>query len=157
MNQYHSLPMLAPKTRKRTTMAPGVSIVYWLLVLLPAALACSCVPQRQAEQPVAPTPAATLTPAAQPGAMYPPGYGPAVPGKPYSGSGIVKIVDRKEWWVEIEHGEIKDLMPAMTMAFWIRNRSLLKDVQVGDKVDFVLVEDSKSMYLTELKRVAPGP
>jgi Cu/Ag efflux protein CusF len=77
-------------------------------------------------------------------------------GKPYPGTGIVTILNRKEGWVEIEHEEIKDLMPAMTMEFWVRNRSIMKRVRVGDKVDFVVVEDSKGQYVTELKRVAPG-
>ena len=76
--------------------------------------------------------------------------------KPYPGTGIVKILNRKEGWVEIEHEEIKDLMPAMTMEFWVRNPSLMTQVRVGDKVDFVVVEDRKGQYLTELKKVAPG-
>ena len=88
--------------------------------------------------------------------MYPPGFGPPVLGKPYPGTGIVTIVDRKEGWVEIDHEEIKDLMPAMKMGVWVRNRSIMKGVRVGDKVDFVVVEDSKGQYITELKRVAPG-
>jgi Cu/Ag efflux protein CusF len=58
--------------------------------------------------------------------------------------------------VEIEHEDIKDLMPAMTMEFWVRNPSLMTQVRVGDKVDFVVVEDSKGQYLTELKKVAPA-
>jgi len=55
--------------------------------------------------------------------------------------------------VEIDHGEIKDLMPAMEMEFWVRDSSLMDGVRVGDKVDFVVVEDSKGQYLTELKKV----
>jgi len=47
-------------------------------------------------------------------------------------------------------------MPAMIMEFWVRDPSLMKRVRVGDKVDFVVVEDSKGQYLTELKRAAPG-
>ena len=58
--------------------------------------------------------------------------------------------------MEIEHEEIKDLMPAMTMEFWVRNPSLMTQVRVGDKVDFVVVEDSKGQYVTDLKRVAAG-
>ena len=74
-------------------------------------------------------------------------------GKPYPGTGVVTILNRKEGWVEIEHQEIKDLMPAMQMEFWVRDSSLMDAVRVGDKVDFVVVEDSKGQYLTELKRV----
>lgn len=88
--------------------------------------------------------------------INPPGFPPVVLGKSYPGTGVVLIVNRKEGWVEIEHEEIKDLMPAMQMEFWIRNPALMKGIRVGDKVDFVVVEDSKGQYLTELKKVAPG-
>jgi hypothetical protein len=151
MNQYHSLIMLIPKLRSRATMAPKVPVVFWLLILLPAALALSCRPQPQPGKTVAPTP--TPQPAGQ---INPPGFPPVVLGKPYPGIGIVKILNRKEGWVEIEHEEIKDLMPAMTMEFWIRNPSIMKRVRVGDKVDFVVVEDSKGQYVTALKKMAPA-
>jgi Cu/Ag efflux protein CusF len=76
--------------------------------------------------------------------------------KPYPGTGVVTIVNRKEGWVEIEHEEIKDLMPAMQMEFWIRNPALFNDIRVGDKVGFVVVEDKVGQHLTELKRLSPG-
>jgi hypothetical protein len=151
MNQYHSLIMLIPKLRSRASMAPKVPGVFWLLILLPAALALSCRPQPQPGKTVAPTP--TPQPAGQ---INPPGFPPVVLGKPYPGIGIVKILNRKEGWVEIEHEEIKDLMPAMTMEFWIRNPSIMKRVRVGDNVDFVVVEDSKGQYVTALKKMAPA-
>jgi len=143
--------MSVPKAGNRITMASKVPVAFWLLVLLQTALVLSCRPQPQPGKTVAPTP--TPQPAVQ---MNPPGYPPTVLGKPYSGTGIVKILNLKEGWVEIEHEEIKDLMPAMTMEFWVRNPSLMTQVRVGDKVDFVVVEDSKGQYLTELKTVAPG-
>ena len=132
-------------------MSPKVPVAFWLLVLLPTALALSCRPQPQPGKTVAPTPTPQL--AVQ---LNPPGYPPAVLGKPYPGTGIVKILNPKEGWVEIEHEEIKDLMPAMTMEFWVRNPSIMKGIGVGDKVDFVVVEDSKGQYLTELRKAAPG-
>jgi Cu/Ag efflux protein CusF len=155
MNRYRSLIMLIPKLGNRVTMAPRVPTAFGLLVLLPAALILSCQHQPQPGKTVAPSPTPTPAPVVM---MYPPGFGPAVLGKPYPGTGIVTIVNRQEGWVEIEHEEIKDLMPAMTMEFWVRkpNRSIMKGVRVGDKVDFVVVEDSKGEYLTELKKVAPG-
>jgi Cu/Ag efflux protein CusF len=122
------------------------------LVLMQVALGLSC----RSPQP-GKTIATTPTPS-QPSvvATGPPGFPPAVLGKPYPGTGIVKIINRKEGWVEIDHEEIKDLMPAMEMEFWIRDPALMNGVSVGDKVTFVVVEDSKGEYLTELKRVAPG-
>lgn len=132
-------------------MSPKVPVAFWLLVLLPTPLVFSCRPQPQPAKTVAPT--TTPQSAVQ---MNPPGYPPTVLGKPYPGTGIVKILNPKEGWVEIEHEDIKDLMPAMTMEFWVRNPSLMTQVRVGDKVDFVVVEDTKGQYLTELKKVAPG-
>ena len=133
-------------------MSPKVPVAFWLLILLPAALALACRSQPQPAKTVVPTP--MPQPAAQ--ILNPPGFPPTVLGKPYPGTGIVTIINSKEGWVEIEHEEIKDLMPAMTMEFWVRNRSLMKQVRVGDKVDFVVVEDDKGQYVTELKKVAPG-
>ena len=119
------------------------------LVLI--AFALSCRPQPEPGRTVAPSPAPT--PVAVTG---PAGFPPAVLGKPYPGTGIVKIVNRKEGWVEIDHDEIKDLMPAMEMEFWIRDSSLMNGIRVGDRVAFVVMEDNKGEYLTELKRISPG-
>ena len=132
-------------------MMPKVAVSVWLLVVLLAPLALSCRPQAQPEKTVGPTPSPQSA-----ARIGPPGFPPTVLGKPYPGTGIVKILNPKEGWVEIEHEEIKDLMPAMIMEFWVRDPSIMKHVQVGDKVDFIVVEDSKGQYLTELKRVPPG-
>ena len=132
-------------------MPSKVPVAFWLLILLPTALALSCRTQSQPVKTVGPTP--TPQPVSQ---INPPGFPPAVLDKPYPGTGIVRILNQKEGWVEIEHEEIKDLMPAMIMEFWVRDPTIMKRVRVGDKVDFVVVEDSKGQYLAELKRVAPG-
>ncbi len=42
----------------------------------------------------------------------------------------------------------------MQMEFWVKKRSLLKSVQVGDHVNFTVVETGKGEYITELKRLA---
>ena len=128
-------------------LAPKVSVGFFWLVLLAAALALSCQSR--------PQPGKTLTPSAQPAAQIgPSGFPPPVLGKSYPGTGIVKILNRKEGWVEIDHEEIKDLMPAMEMEFWVRDPSIMKRVRVGDRVNFVVLEDKKGEYVTELKRVA---
>ena len=81
----------------------------------------------------------------------------AVVGRPYPGTGIIMIINRKEGWVEIKHNEIKGLMPAMTMEFWLRNRSLVDKVSVGDRVDFTIVETGKGEYITKLKKSPTVP
>jgi len=122
-----------------------VSLAFWLLVLAALILSCRARPVKSITSSSTPQTARTIDPLL--------GFPPVVLGKPYPGSGTVKIVNRKEGWVEIDHGEIKDLMPAMEMEFWVRDSSLMDAVRVGDKVDFVVVEDSKGQYLTQLKKV----
>jgi Cu(I)/Ag(I) efflux system periplasmic protein CusF len=72
--------------------------------------------------------------------------------KPYPGTGVVVTINRQEGWIEINHEEIKDLMPAMQMEFMVKDKSLLDKVQVGDHVDFTIVETMGGEFLTELKR-----
>ena len=72
--------------------------------------------------------------------------------KPYPATGIVASINKKEGWIEINHDEIKDLMPAMQMEFLVKDKSLLDKVKVGDRVDFTVVETKKGEYLTEIKR-----
>lgn len=82
---------------------------------------------------------------------------PPVINQPYYGTGVIKIINVKEGWVEIDHEEIKGLMPAMEMEFWVRDVSLLQSVSVGDRVDFTVIETGKGEYITELKKVAATP
>jgi len=88
----------------------------------------------------------------------PAGFPAPVMNKPYTGNGIVMTINRAEGWIEINHDEIKDLMPAMQMEFNVRDRSLLDRVKVGERVDFSIVETKKGEYLTDIKPAAkPSP
>ncbi len=75
--------------------------------------------------------------------------------KPYPGTGVVVTINRAEGWIEINHEEIKDLMPAMQMEFWVKDKSLLDQAAPGDRVNFTIVETPKGEYLTELKKASP--
>jgi len=79
-------------------------------------------------------------------------YPSPVIGRPYPGTGVVTLINLKEGWIEIRHDDIKGLMPAMEMEWSVTNRSLLKTVQVGDKVDFTVVETGKGEFVTALKK-----
>jgi Cu/Ag efflux protein CusF len=72
--------------------------------------------------------------------------------KPYPGVGVVKFINRKEGWIEINHKEIPGLMPAMEMEWFVEKKSLLDRVSVGDKVNFTVVDTGKAQIITELKR-----
>src|SRR5687767_1461460 len=56
----------------------------------------------------------------------------------YDGKGVVTKIDLELGSVEMDHEEIKDLMPPMKMEFYVSDKKLLEDLKVGDKVDFVL-------------------
>ena len=86
----------------------------------------------------------------------PPGFPPPVMNKPYPGTGVVVAINRKEGWIEINHEEIRDLMPAMQMEFWVKDKSLLDQAAVGDRVNFTIVETPKGEFLTELQKAAPA-
>ena len=149
MNHYHLLIVLIPKALCRVTPQSKVRVACLLLIALSAVLALSCRPQTQ---PVKTAPAPSPQSVVRVDPLL--GFPPVVLGKPYPGTGIVKILNLKEGWVEIEHEEIKDLMPAMEMEFWVRDLSIMNGVRVGDKVNFVVVEDSKGQYVTKLERLA---
>lgn len=72
--------------------------------------------------------------------------------KPYPARGVVKLINRKEGWIEISHEPIPDLMPAMEMEWFVEKKSLLDHVAVGDKVNFTIVDTGKAQIITELKR-----
>jgi Cu/Ag efflux protein CusF len=124
----------------------NAGLLMWLAMMIAAFLCVSCGQQPQLEKPVAqspPPPAVNATPVQYPSPVI---------GQPYYGTGVVKLINLKEGWIEIQHEEIKGLMPAMEMEWWVTNRSLLKSVQVGDKVDFTVVETGKGEFITSLKR-----
>jgi Cu/Ag efflux protein CusF len=120
-----------------------------LLVILIASISMSCHTQTTTEKLPAPTPTPAIA------QKNPLEYPSPTIGRPYPGTGIVRTINLAEGWVEIEHEEVKDLMPAMTMEFWVKDKSLLRKVRTGDKVDFEIVETGKGQYVTSLKKVAP--
>src|SRR5215510_8304976 len=118
--------------------------ILFLLVLLPAILFCSCQKQNTATKTASPTPK---------GPIGPPGYPPAVMNKPYPGTGVIVTINRDEGWIEINHEEIKNLMPAMQMEFNVKDKSLLDNVKVGERVNFTIVETQEGEYLTEIRKL----
>jgi protein SCO1/2 len=52
------------------------------------------------------------------------------------GVGIVESFDQERATIQINHEDIKDLMPAMNMPFAVKDKALLDSVNPGDKIDF---------------------
>ena len=80
------------------------------------------------------------------------GPSPTVETKTYQGVGIVKAVNRKQLAIEIAHEDIKDLMPAMQMAFYVKEESLLDGLKPGDSVSFVMVNGVGGLKITEIRK-----
>ena len=142
----------------------------WLLVALLAALTVSCGRQPQTGQAAEPTPQAgtassspipwkTIEPPTQVGAAggQPKAQQTPVAVRSYAGTGVIRLINLEEGWLEIDHEEIKDFMPAMQMEWSVRDRSMLKSIQVGDKVNFTVEDNNGTEVITELKKVPAAP
>jgi Cu/Ag efflux protein CusF len=118
-----------------------------MLSLMMLSVSCGH-PSPAMKDAASPTPAAITTPVQYPSPLI---------GKTYRSSGVVRIININEGWIEIDHQEIPGLMPAMEMEFWVKEKSLLEAVRVGDRVDFGVVETGKGEYLTEIKKSPTVP
>jgi Cu/Ag efflux protein CusF len=129
-----------------------------LLLILVGVSSSACRQAPQAEKPAATSPTTLSRNPAETPTPVPINQMPSPEfDKPYPGTGTILIINRKEGWVEIKHGEIKGLMPAMEMEFWVKSRKLLDNLSVGDHVDFTVVETRKGEYITRLKKTSTGP
>jgi protein SCO1 len=72
----------------------------------------------------------------------------------YTGRGTVVSVNPSASTVEIDHGVIQGLMPAMTMPFRVRDSSLLNGLKPGDQVTFVLEVNSGIELITKIEKVS---
>ena len=66
--------------------------------------------------------------------------------------GEIRKIDKENGKVTIKHGEIKHLdMPPMSMVFNVKDKAMLDKVQVGEKVQFIVVQDAGKMVVTDIK------
>jgi len=156
-----------PKAMQQPKLLDRVraGFLMWLVLVLVATLFVSCGPPPQAGATAEPSPQAAASPAPPipwgtiqpPAQVGVPGGTPAAPPqrspvRTFHGTGVIRSVNLKEGWFEIEHEDIKDYMPAMRMQWTVRDRSILKSVQPGDKVEFTLEDDNGSEVVTGLKK-----
>jgi Cu/Ag efflux protein CusF len=136
--------------------AAGLLLTACVLVL---ALSASCARREQERAKAEPTPQSGASPIPW-GTIEPPRQvgvasgtpQPRLPVRTFRGKGTVRLINLEEGWVEIDHEEIENFMPAMQMEWSVKDRSMLKSVSVGDRVDFTLEDDNGSEVVTELKR-----
>jgi len=77
---------------------------------------------------------------------------PTVETKTYYGVGVVKSLNPKQLSIEIDHEDIKDLMPAMQMSFYVKDKSLLKGLNSGARVEFTLENGVGGLKITAIRR-----
>ena len=78
-------------------------------------------------------------------------------GAVHHGVGVVESIDKEMATVQINHEEIKDYMPPMSMPYAVKDRSLLDSVIPGDRVEFSLEGTTKGDVLSEIKKIEKKP
>jgi len=69
--------------------------------------------------------------------------------------GEIRRINKETKRITLRHGEIKSLeMPAMTMAFGVRDPKMLEDLKVGDKVRFQAIKDANGDLIVTSIRLA---
>ena len=76
--------------------------------------------------------------------------------KLYDGKGVVTKINLEAVSVELDHEEIKGLMPKMIMEFYVKEKSELEKLKVGDTVDFVLEDNAGAERIVSIKKSKPG-
>ncbi|XHM84333.1 copper-binding protein [Hydrogenophaga sp. ANAO-22] len=66
--------------------------------------------------------------------------------------GEIRKIDKEGGKITIKHGEIKHLdMPAMTMVFTAKEKAMLDKVQVGEKIQFIVIQEAGKMVVTDIQ------
>ena len=91
-------------------------------------------------------------PATQSGSPTPSGPAAAVQSNSYHGVGVVKSLNPKGPAIEIDHGDIEGLMPAMQMEFPVTDANLLNGIAVNDRIDFTIENGPSEMKVTAIKK-----
>ena len=87
-------------------------------------------------------------------APTPSGPAAAVQTNTYHGVGVVKHVytNPKAPAIEIDHGDIDGLMPAMQMEFPVTDPHLLDGIAVNDRIDFTIEAAAGQMRVSAIKK-----
>jgi protein SCO1 len=85
------------------------------------------------------------------------GCGQPAPHNSYSLHGQILAIDAPHKSLTIKHGDIKGLMPAMTMPYSVKDDRLLSGIAAGDLIDATLVIESNDAYLAAIRRTGTAP
>ncbi|HKR23389.1 MAG TPA: copper-binding protein [Pyrinomonadaceae bacterium] len=111
-----------------------------ILACVSLAFGAACAPANHTTNNATPSPSASGSAA------------PGVTSKGYPGEGTVKALDPKASTIEIDHGDIEGLMPAMQMEFDVTDPALLNGIAVNDRIDFTVEDHAGTMRVTAIKK-----
>ena len=64
----------------------------------------------------------------------------------------MKSLNPKGPAIEIDHGDIEGLMPAMQMEFPVTDANLLNGIAVNDRIDFTIESGTSEMKVIAIKK-----
>ena len=70
----------------------------------------------------------------------------------YRAVGTIQELDTANSKIKIKHEDISGLMPAMTMAFNVRDKNIFSNVKPGDNVVFWLESNGSTLTITEIEK-----
>lgn len=68
-------------------------------------------------------------------------------------TGLITKINLEIGSVELKHDEIKGMMPAMQMEFYVTNKAELEKLKIGDKALFTLEENQGSEKITKISKI----
>jgi Cu(I)/Ag(I) efflux system periplasmic protein CusF len=71
----------------------------------------------------------------------------------FEGEAKVVSVAEKRSVIELDHKDIKGLMPAMTMEFNVKDKSLLEGIKAGDHVEFTVDNGVGGLEITRIRKL----
>lgn len=74
----------------------------------------------------------------------------------YTVRGILRGINFADQSVMVEHEEVPDYMPAMTMPFDVKSMAEVQPLKVGDGMEFRLVVTDTSSWIENVKKIDPG-
>ncbi|GEM_PF-2284540 len=106
------------------------------------------------------SPSPTITPSSSPKPSPSASVQPTVSPTPqsnnevryYKGRGIVTEINLEGSWVGLNHEKIEDFMEAMIMQFTVKDKSMLNNLNIGDKVDFTIEVKGSTEVISDIKK-----
>lgn len=65
--------------------------------------------------------------------------------------GVVKKVDMQNGKITLQHGDIANVMPAMTMSYRVKKTQQLEPIHAGDKVRFTMEKLGDDYIVTHIE------